>query len=127
MLVSLSIRNIALVEEMQVEFGRGLHVFTGETGAGKSLLVDAAALLLGGRAQKELIRSGCEKARVEGVFDLRDCAAVHALLQEQELDEGDEMILSREITVQGRSSCRVNGALLPLNQYQQITALLMAI
>ena len=128
MLVSLSIRNIALMDEMQVEFSKGLHVFTGETGAGKSIIVDAVTLLLGGRAQKELIRNGTERARVEGVFDLSDCPAVHALLQEHELDEnGEELILSRDITIQGRSSCRVNGALMPLSQYQIFTALLMDI
>ena len=66
MLQSLSIRNIALMDQMQVEFSTGLHVLTGETGAGKSILVDAVTLLLGGRAQKELIRKGEEKARVEG-------------------------------------------------------------
>ncbi len=113
MLISLTIRNIALMDEMQVEFHSGLHVLTGETGAGKSILVDAISLLLGGRAQKELIRKGEEKARVEGVFSVSDCPAVQALLREQELDEGDELILSREITLAGRSSCRVNGAMLP--------------
>ncbi len=127
MLISLTIRNIALMDEMQAEFSTGLHVLTGETGAGKSILVDAISLLLGGRAQKELIRHGEEKARVEGVFDVSDCPAVRELLKEQELDEGDELILSREITLAGRSSCRVNGAILPLSQYQQFTALLMDI
>ena len=127
MLLSLTIRNIALMDEMQADFSSGLHVLTGETGAGKSILVDAVTLLLGGRAQKELIRHGEEKARVEGVFDLTDCPAALALLREQELDDGNELILSRDITVQGRSSCRVNGALLPLSQYQQFTALLMDI
>ncbi len=127
MLVSLSIRNIALMDEMQVDFSKGFHVLTGETGAGKSILVDAVTLLLGGRAQKELIRKGEEKARVEGVFDLSDCPAALELLKAQELDEGNELILSREITVQGRSSCRVNGSLMPLTQYQQFTALLMDI
>ena len=117
MLVSLTIRNIALMDQMQVEFSTGLHVLTGETGAGKSIIVDAISLLLGGRAQKELIRSGCDKARVEGVFDLSDCPAALAFLKSQELDEeGNELILAREITAQGRSSCRVNGALLPLSQ-----------
>ena len=127
MLLSLTIRNIALMDEMQADFSSGLHVLTGETGAGKSILVDAVTLLLGGRAQRELIRHGEEKARVEGVFDLTDCPAALALLREQELDDGNELILSRDITVQGRSSCRVNGALLPLSQYQQFTALLMDI
>ena len=127
MLISLTIRNIALMDEMQVEFSTGLHVLTGETGAGKSILVDAISLLLGGRAQKELIRHGEEKARVEGVFDVTDCPAVRELLREQELDEGEELILAREITLAGRSSCRVNGAAMPLSQYQQFTALLMDI
>ena len=127
MLQSLSIRNIALMDEMQVEFSSGLHVLTGETGAGKSILVDAVTLLLGGRAQKELIRRGEDKARVEGVFDVSDCEPVRKLLREQELDEGNELILSREITLSGRSSCRVNGTLLPLTQYHQFTDLLMDI
>ena len=127
MLLSLTIRNIALMDEMQVDFSSGLHVLTGETGAGKSILVDAVTLLLGGRAQKELIRHGEEKARVEGVFDLSDCPVALNLLKEQELDDGNELILSRDITAQGRSSCRVNGALMPLSQYQQFTALLMDI
>ncbi len=127
MLQSLSIRNIALMDEMQAEFSTGLHVLTGETGAGKSILVDAVTLLLGGRAQKELIRRGEDKARVEGVFDVSDCPPVQKLLKEQELDEGNELILSREITLQGRSSCRVNGTLLPLAQYHQFTDLLIDI
>ena len=127
MLLSLDIRNIALMDEMQVDFGPGLHVLTGETGAGKSIIVDAVALLLGGRAQKELIRTGAEKARVEGVFDLSDCPAAQAMLAQMELDDGNELILCREITAQGRSSCRVNGMLLPLGQYQQLTGLLMDI
>ena len=127
MLVSLTIRNIALMDEMQVEFSTGLHVLTGETGAGKSILVDAVALLLGGRAQQELIRIGEDKARVEGLFDISDCPAVQALLKEQELDEGSELILTREITRGGRSACRVNGAMMPLSQYQSFTALLMDI
>ncbi len=130
MLLSLTIRNIALMDEMQVEFDSGLHVFTGETGAGKSILVDSIALLLGGRAQKELIRTGCDKARVEGLFDLADCPAARALLQEQGLAQEDaenELVLAREITAQGRSACRVNGALTPLSQYQQLTGLLMDI
>ena len=130
MLLSLTIRNIALMDEMQVEFDSGLHVFTGETGAGKSILVDSIALLLGDRAQKELIRTGCDKARVEGLFDLADCPAARALLQEQGLAQEDaenELVLAREITAQGRSACRVNGALTPLSQYQQLTGLLMDI
>ena len=127
MLLSLQIQNIALMEKLNVDFSRGLHVLTGETGAGKSILVDAVALLLGGRAQKELIRTGAEKARVEGLFDIGDCPQAQAFLREQALDEGDEMTLCREITAQGRSSCRVNGTLLSLSLYQQLTGFLMDI
>lgn len=127
MLLSLTIRNIALIDEMQVDFSAGFHALTGETGAGKSILVDAISLLLGGRAQKELIRAGEEKARVEGLFDVSDCAPAADWLRENEWDEGNELVLSREITLAGRSACRVNGMLLPLNQYQRLTALLMDI
>lgn len=127
MLLTLTIRNIALVDEMQAEFSSGLHVLTGETGAGKSILVDAISLLLGGRAQKELIRKGEDKARVEGLFDVSDCPAAEEMLKDLSLDEGNELILNREITLAGRSSCRINGTLAPLSQYQQLAALLMDI
>lgn len=125
MLLSLRIENIALMDELEIQFQKGLHVLTGETGAGKSIIVDAVALLLGGKAQKELIRSGAQKARVEGVFSISDCPAAGAFLREQELDEGPEVVLAREVTISGRSSCRVNGTLLPIAPYQQFTALLM--
>ncbi len=127
MLLSLRIENIALMDELDIQFTKGLHVLTGETGAGKSIIVDAVVLLLGGKAQKELIRTGAQKARVEGVFDISDCPAAGAFLREEELDEGGEVVLAREITSAGRSSCRVNGTLLPIAQYQQLTALLMDI
>ena len=99
---------------------------TGETGAGKSIVVDAISLLLGARAEKQIIRSGESKAYVEGLFDLSDSPQALAWLNENELGEnGEELILSREITQQGRSSCRVNGVLLPLAQYQSLTRLLI--
>ncbi len=127
MLLSLRIENIALMDELEIQFQKGLHVLTGETGAGKSIIVDAVALLLGGKAQKELIRTGAQKARVEGVFSVCDCPAAGAFLREQELDEGEEVLLAREVTLNGRSTCRVNGTMLPIAQYQQFTALLMDI
>ncbi|MBR3906384.1 MAG: DNA repair protein RecN [Clostridia bacterium] len=127
MLLSLRIENIALMDMLEIRFQKGLHVLTGETGADKSIIVDAVVLLLGGKAQKELIRTGAQKARVEGVFDISDCPAAGAFLREQELDEGDEVTLAREITLAGRSSCRVNGTLLPVDQYRQLTNLLMDI
>ena len=74
MLLTLSMRNVALIESLTLEFQRGLHVMTGETGAGKSIVVDAVNLVLGGRADRELIRTGTEKAWVEAAFDISDCA-----------------------------------------------------
>lgn len=127
MLLSLRIENIALMDQLEIQFTRGLHVLTGETGAGKSIIVDAVALLLGGKAQKELIRTGAQKARVEGVFQVDDCPAAGAFLRAEELDEGDEVVLAREIGLNGRSTCRVNGTMLPIAQYQQLTSLLMDI
>ena len=127
MLLSLRIENIALMDQLDIHFTKGLHVLTGETGAGKSIIVDAVTLLLGGKANRELIRTGAAKARVEGVFDISDCPAAGAFLREQELDEGNEVTLAREITLAGRSSCRVNGTLLPISDYQLLTAQLMDI
>ena len=74
MLLQLLIKNIALIDQIELSFGKGLHVLTGETGAGKSIVVDAVNLLLGSRADRELIRTGCEKAYAEGLFDISDCA-----------------------------------------------------
>ena len=72
MLISMTVRNIALIEELDVQFHHGLHVLTGETGAGKSIVVDSINLVLGERADRSLIRTGCEKATVEAVFDISD-------------------------------------------------------
>lgn len=128
MLTSLYIRHIALIDEMTVPFEQGLNVLTGETGAGKSIIVDSMALLLGGRADKSLIRDGEQRALVEGVFDLNDCPNARAFLRDKDIfSDGDEneLILSREITLQGRSTCRVNGVTLPQSQYVLLTAQLM--
>ena len=134
MLISLTVENIALIGRETVEFGRGLHVLTGETGAGKSLIVDAMGLLLGGRAAKEMIRTGEEKARVEGIFDLSDAPDVKSALaalnedaegETPESGEEDTLILSREIFRSGRSVCRVNGMAVPLSLYATVTKNLM--
>ena len=81
MLLTLSMRNVALIESLTLEFQRGLHVMTGETGAGKSILVDALTLVLGGRADKSLIRTGASRARVEALFDITGNQEAQALLE----------------------------------------------
>ena len=83
MILSMRMRNIALIEELSLEFGEGLHVMTGETGAGKSIVVDAVNLVLGGRAARELIRTGTDKAWVEAVFDASGNAEVAKWAQAQ--------------------------------------------
>ncbi len=121
MLLTLTARNLALIDSVTVEFGPGLHVLTGETGAGKSLVVDAVGLLLGGKADKTLIRDGAEKAYAEGIFDLRDSPRTAQALREADLGtEEGELILSREISVSGRSVCRVNGVAVPLALYHSL-------
>lgn len=108
MLKSLLIRNYALIEEISVELSSGLTIITGETGAGKSILIDALGLLLGERASTEMIRTGAEKAVVEGVFDVAKNARVAAILRSSENEPADELIVRREVTVKGQSRCFVN-------------------
>lgn len=124
MLHTLLIRNIALFEEAKLSFGPGFHVLTGETGAGKSLVVDAVNLLCGARADRDLIRTGSEKAYVEGTFSVHGQTKVKQWLLAQELnaDETEEdLILSREINRAGRSTCRINGTAVSLNQFRELT------
>ena len=126
MLLQLLIKNIALIDQIELSFGEGLHVLTGETGAGKSIVVDAVSLILGGRADRELIRTGCEKAYAEGLFDVSDCARARDWLDAHEMEyEENQLTLSREISTAGRSVCRVQGVAVPLSQLREIAGLLM--
>jgi DNA repair protein RecN (Recombination protein N) len=108
MLISLSIQNYALIQELSLEFAGGLVILTGETGAGKSIIIDAFGLLLGDRASTEVIRSGATKAVVEGVFGVSGYAAIKALLERNELDTGDTLIARRELSAKGQSRCFLN-------------------
>ena len=126
MLQQLLIKNIALIDQIELSFGKGLHVLTGETGAGKSIVVDAMNLILGGRADRELIRTGCEKAYAEGFFDLSDCPRANQWLESHEMEAEEGFLsLSREINLNGRSVCRVQGIAVPLAQLRELAALLM--
>lgn len=128
MLVSMTVRNIALIEHLEIEFHQGLHVLSGETGAGKSIIVDSINLLLGERADRGLIRSGCEKASVEALLDISRCPAASAILKEQELEADGELIsIQREISVSGRNICRVCGSIVPLTFLKELTAHLVDI
>ena len=126
MILSMRMHNIALIEDLTLEFAQGLHVLTGETGAGKSIIVDAVNLVLGGRADRELIRTGTEKAWVEAVFDVPGNAQVSQFLASQSIDaEGTLVTLYREISRNGRNLCRVCGIVVPVSVLKELAAMLM--
>ena len=126
MLSRLAIANIALIDTLEVELGGGMNVLTGETGAGKSIIVDAMNLALGERADRELIRTGADKAVVEAWFSGTP-NSVDDILRAQEIDSGDELVLSRELSAAGKNTCRVNGVLTTLGVLKQISDALVDI
>ena len=125
MLIRLSIKNVALIERLNIEFDNGFNVLTGETGAGKSIIIDAVNLALGERASKELIKSGADKASVEAEFDISRVPAVRHAMLENELDPDDGLTISREISASGKNVCRINGTLVNLATLKQITDMLV--
>ena len=128
MLLQLSIHHLALIQNMTIDFAPGMNVMTGETGAGKSIVVDAVNLVLGERADRELIASGEAKARVEAVFDIADNEKVQRLLAELELTGDEDMVsISRELTSAGKNICRLNGTIVPLQTLRQVSAQLLDI
>ncbi len=126
MILSLQMCNIALIEKLTLQFGEGMHVMTGETGAGKSIVVDAVNLVLGGRATREIIRTGEDKAWVEAIFDASGSENVRQWCEAENLEDFDGTVtLYREITRSGRNLCRVCGIVMPLSALKEIAALLM--
>jgi DNA repair protein RecN (Recombination protein N) len=111
MLIELRIENLAVVEKLSLRLAPGLNALTGETGAGKSIIVGALSLLLGERASADVVRPGADRARVEGVFDISARPALHKVLDEHGVDTGDDLlILRREVAVEGRNRAWVNGS-----------------
>lgn len=104
MLVELHVENFAVIERVRVRFHSGLNVLTGETGSGKSMIVDALALLFGGRASADMVRTGAERARIAGIFEVPRDKALRGLLEESGIElEDDELLLEREILASGKS------------------------
>src|SRR5512142_1402572 len=123
MLAEIDITNFAIIEHLHLKFHHGFNVLTGETGAGKSIIIDAVGTLLGGRAQSEFLRAGADKTRVEGVFTLDDCARenIFPILDEIGVEHGDDaLIITREINREGRNICRVNGRAVTLHVLQRV-------
>ncbi|MBE7091601.1 MAG: DNA repair protein RecN [Clostridiales bacterium] len=121
MLQQLLIKNIALIEDITIDFNNGFNVLTGETGTGKSIIIDALNLVLGERADKELVRNGTYKARVEGVFSIENNKLISNLLDENDIDNEEDMLfIVREISSEGKSVSRINGSLVTLATLKKI-------
>ena len=128
MLSHLQVRDFAIIESVEVEFNRGLTVLTGETGAGKSILVDALELRAGGRAGADAVRAGADKADITAIIDISSSgAALRGLLEEHSISHEDELILRRVIGGDGRSRAWLNGQMVPLQVLRQVAELLFDI
>ncbi|MEK3920099.1 DNA repair protein RecN [Paenibacillus amylolyticus] len=122
MLVTLSIRNLAVVEEVDVVFHPGFHVLSGETGAGKSIIIDALGLIAGGRSSADLIRYGCEKAEMEALFEMEQSHPVWLTLEKLGIhcEPEEHLVIRRELNTQGKSTSRINGQLVNLTMLREV-------
>ena len=120
MLKHLHIRDFAVIEELEVQFDNGMTVLTGETGAGKSIIVDALGLVLGDRADSSIIRQPCESTEITAIFSIDNNCTIESLLEEQGINHEDEVILRRVINRDGRSRAYVNGTPSPVQLMKEI-------
>lgn len=127
MLSQLTIRNFAVVKSLDIEFHSGMTAITGETGAGKSIALDALSLCLGSRADANWVRPGQEKAEITAVFALEDASPAHQWLADNEFDTDDDCVLRRVIQRDGRSKAWINGTPVPVSQQKSLAPLLVNI
>lgn len=131
MLQELHITNFAIIDDVHLKFTKGFNIITGETGAGKSILIDAVNTALGAQADRDFVRSGAEKATVEVSFGVPPVlqTQLQTMLEDDEIDfsEPDEILLSREIKARGRSVARINGTIVKLSTYREVGAMLVDI
>src|SRR3954463_3346831 len=121
MLQSLTIKNIAVIDSAEIPFKPGLNILSGETGAGKSIVIEAISLLLGSRANTELVRSGCEEALVQGLFDISEIPWIKARMEKLGLESSsDELLVRRTIARSGRHRIHINGEAATLSILQQL-------
>ena len=121
MLTCLRVRSFAIIEALEVELDAGLNIVTGETGAGKSILVDALQLVLGARGRPEVVRTDAEAAEVEALFDLSDQPETVASLREQGVETDGELLIRRVVSASGRTRAYINGRLATLAQLKEVT------
>lgn len=130
MLTELRIENFAIIEKLELTFGKGLVILTGETGAGKSIILDAVEILIGGRADTSVVRTDAARASVEGTFKLEgsEKAAIHELLKKEDLlDDENYVVLSREVKPEGRSVARINGRTVNVSMLREVGGYLIDI
>ncbi|WP_036771350.1 DNA repair protein RecN [Photorhabdus australis] len=127
MLTQLTISNFAIVRELEIEFRPGMTAITGETGAGKSIAIDALGLCLGNRSETNMVRSGASRADICARFSLTDAPSARQWLEEHQLDDSNECLLRRTITSDGRSRGFINGTAVPLSQLRELGAHLIQI
>ena len=127
MIQSLSVENIALIDKLYVELGNGLNILSGETGAGKSIIIDAVSFVLGERADRSLIRYGTDYAVVEAVFSDYITPQIQEYLEEIGIEVEEVLILNRKMTTEGKNSCRINGRVTTLSTLKGLTELLVDI
>ena len=127
MLTELNIKKFAIIDELEISFRRGLNVITGETGAGKSIIIGAVGLLLGERASSDLIRSSEETAMVEALFDISDKEQLKEKLMSSGFYEGDELVIKRIVARSGKNRVYINGNLATLNMLSTLAESLVNI
>lgn len=130
MLIEIAVTDFAIIASTRMEFGPGMHVLTGETGAGKSILLDALGLVLGDRASADVVRTGARRARIEALFDLSDAPQerIRTLLEEHGVEpDGDQLVMTREIQAGGRSIARINGQVVTVGLLGEIGGMLVDI
>lgn len=129
MLLELSIRNFAIIEDLNIEFSKGLNILTGETGSGKSILIEALGVVLGSRTNKDFVQTGYEKSSLEAVFYIEDNEKIKEILAKYSIDFSDDniLVIGKEINVKGPSISRVNGKIVNLSMLKEITEKLIDI
>ncbi|KAF5440856.1 DNA repair protein RecN [Pediococcus pentosaceus] len=120
MLLELSIKDFAIIEKLDVSFNQGMTVLTGETGAGKSIIIDAVGLLAGGRGSADFVRTGADKAVLQGVFDIAEIDNTKNALIKLGIDATNDLVITRELHKGGRSVCRINGTIVNLNSLKSV-------
>jgi DNA repair protein RecN (Recombination protein N) len=127
MLVQLTISNFAIIRHLEISLGSGLNILSGETGAGKSIIINAVNLILGGRASTDIIRSGCKEARVEALFSLPENRALNETLEAYEIPFEGELLVKRSVFREGRNKIFINGSVATLQMLSTIGSLLISI